>query len=115
MVGIRELQAVVYGAFTDSVGRVGVIVVDRVELAAILEVGVGRQVHTFLVEIDDEVVVCGGDLQPQSARAVAGNRQRGRALPQTLVLAYSGDAFLVLALGSELAIETGLYKHAVMW
>ena len=51
--------------------------VDRVELAAILEVGVRRQMHTFVVEIDDEVVVCGGDFQPHSASALTGNRQRG--------------------------------------
>ena len=74
--------------------------VDLVELAAVLEVGVGRQVHTF-VEIDDEVVLCGGDLQPQCAGAVAGNRQRGRFSIQMLVLVDSVDAFPVSVLGTR--------------
>ena len=88
--------------------------VDCVELAAILDVGVGRQVHACVVEIDDEVVLCGGDPQPQCACAVAGKRQRGRALPAVLVLSDSVDAFLVFAPGGELAVEAGLDEDAVM-
>ena len=70
--------------------------------------------HTCVVKIDDEVVVRGFKVQPHSAGAGAGDRQRGRVSPQVLVFVDSVDAFIVLALRGELAVEAGLDKHAVM-
>ena len=92
------VQVVIDGAFAYDVGRVGVIVVDLVELAAILEVGVGRQVHACVVEIDDEVVVVGGDVQPHSAVPFAGGRRVCGAFPQVRIVFESVNAIPVVAL-----------------